>query len=250
MTAPIDLAAVQACEERLVNLWPAVDTVLWGDWVVRFANGYSGRANSASAIRAGATLSDGEITAIVALYRAAGLPASIRVTPLAPPDLADRLEAAGWRLRTTSIGMIGHTSAHRRPDPAVQITPAPTRQWLDGVSGWQDASKRNPAHLAAIVGRIRLPVGFATLSENNVPLAYGMVALDRGMAEIGSIIVSPDARGKGFGRRLVTHMIGWAATAGASRVFLQVEGSNQTARSLYRSLGFDDVYAYSQYVIA
>ncbi len=34
------LADVQACEERLINCWPAHQTVVAGDWLCRFAQGY------------------------------------------------------------------------------------------------------------------------------------------------------------------------------------------------------------------
>ncbi len=57
---PRDLVA--ACERRIVNAWPAPTTLIIGDWVVRMANGYSGRANSASPLSAGADLSDASST--------------------------------------------------------------------------------------------------------------------------------------------------------------------------------------------
>lgn len=242
-----DLAAVQACETRLVNLWPAVDTLLVDDWVLRFANGYSGRANSASAIRPGAELSDPDLTLIAQLYRAAELQPAIRLTPLAAPDLERRLTAQGWHLRTSSIGM----TAPARPDwqraAEVSVAAAPPAHWLDGISALQEPSKRQPAHLAAIVGRIRLPAGFATLHASGAPVAFGMVAVDRGWAEIGSIIARPEVRGQGLGRRLVTSLLAWAVENGAETVFLQVEASNERARTLYRSLGFADLYTYREY---
>ena len=37
------LAEVAACEERIVNCWPAPSTLLIEGFAVRFANGYSGR---------------------------------------------------------------------------------------------------------------------------------------------------------------------------------------------------------------
>jgi N-acetylglutamate synthase len=69
----VDLVLTRSCEERIVNCWPAVETLLIGDFVVRLANGYSSRANSASPIRDGAQLSDSEIDVIEGIYRDAGL---------------------------------------------------------------------------------------------------------------------------------------------------------------------------------
>jgi len=242
-----DLAAVEACETRLVNLWPALDTLLIGDWVLRFANGYSGRANSASAIRPGADLGPGDLALIARLYRSAGLQPAIRITPLAHPDLTARLEKAGWQVRTRSIGMLAEPRTDWGQAPDVEIATTPPGPWLKGISALQEPSKRNPAHLAAIVGRIRLPAGFATLHHDGRPAVFGMAALDRGWAEIGAIIAAPEARGKGLGRKLVTSLLGWAAAHGAERVFLQVEASNGPARALYAALGFAPLYDYCEY---
>ena len=75
-----DLAFVLACERRIVNAWPAPATLLIDDWVVRFANGYSGRANSASPTVAGAEMDDETLALIEELYRADGLPPCVRLT--------------------------------------------------------------------------------------------------------------------------------------------------------------------------
>lgn len=239
-------ALIQACEERLVNCWPAVQTLVLGDWVLRFANGYSGRANSASALRPGADLAADDLAHLCALYRAAGLSPAIRVTPLSPAGLGARLVAAGWQPVVTSIGMVAH-ARDWKPDVRVTLDVAPSVAWISGVSQWQDLRKRNGDHLAAIVRLVRLPAAFATLHADGRPVGYGMSVLDRGMAEIGSVVLGPLDRGKGLGRALVETLLDWAARNGAGRVFLQVEENNAVAIRLYRALGFEEVYRYTEY---
>lgn len=233
---------IEGCEQRLVNLWPAVTTMVLGPWALRLANGYSGRANSASALWRGAELTDAEIAHIVQLYRQAGLQPAIRLTPLADPGLEPRLEAAGWQRTTDSLGMVADVSRRWAQDPRVTCTDRPTPAWLTGVSFLQEARKRNAAHLEAIVGRIHLPASFATVEMGGAAAGYGMVAVDRGWAEIGSIILAPEARGQGLGRALVTSLLAVAAGQGATKAFLQVEGSNGVAIALYRKLGFAPLY--------
>ena len=241
-----DLATVQACEERLVNVWPALQTILMGEWVLRFAQGYSGRANSASAIRIGADLCGADLDHVVRLYRAEGLAPAIRVTPLSPPDLGARLLATGWRPVVTSIGMVAPAGMWRA-HPAVSIQSQAGTAWVQGVSRWQEARKRNPDHLAAILKQLRLPSAFATVAGQGQEAGYGMSVVDRGMAEIGSIMLAPDQRGRGLGRALVETLLCWAVQHGAGRVFLQVEENNVVAIGLYRSLGFQEVYRYTEY---
>ena len=60
-------------------------------------------------------------------------------------------------------------------------------------------------------------------------------------ADIQTIAVAPELRGTGQGRRLMTHLLGVAAAAGAREVFLEVRADNPVARGLYESLGFAEL---------
>lgn len=245
-----DHGLVHACEQRIVNAWPAPTTILLGDWVVRLANGYSGRANSATPLAADADLDDGMLDLIEGLFAREGLPPCVRVTPLAAKGLRERLFARGYQIRDSSFGMTVTLAEEVAPQPAagLAITPFATDDWIKAVSGFQLAGKRNPAHLAAIVKGIRMPAAFATLSLDGEPTAFGLTVAERGMAEIGSVIVAGHQRGKGLGRALVTGLMGWAVRSGAATPYLQVDQSNGPAIALYRSLGFGIAYGYDTMV--
>ncbi|MGL5136786.1 MAG: GNAT family N-acetyltransferase [Beijerinckiaceae bacterium] len=238
-------------EERLINLWPAVSTLMIDGWSVRFANGYSARANSASALTPGATLNDGLRRHIERLYREAGLPPCFRITPVADAAVEPMLISAGYRLKDESLTMTASLTGFSdcRPAPSITIEHAPGRRWLAGVSARQEASKRSVDHLSAIVGQIRLPAGFATLRCESEAVGFGMTAIDRGWAEIGSVMLDAGHRGKGHGRALVEALLIFAANNAAGQAFLQVTQENAVARSLYRSLGFEDRFAYRTYVL-
>ena len=59
--------------------------------------------------------------------------------------------------------------------------------------------------------------------------------------EIANIAVAPDQRGRGVGRALLDAALGEAGARGISAVFLEVRDSNQRARELYASRGFEEV---------
>lgn len=236
-----DISDVQACEERLVNCWPSHQTVVAGDWLCRFARGYSGRANSACVVRPGADLPDGAIAHIEALYRAAGLPPSFRLSPLVSSEIRVRLEALGYRPEDGSISMIAPALAGEIA-PELQLDPTPTGEWIAGACRWQSGAKRDTAALRGIVENIRVPTRYATLHHEGRPAAYALISLDRGMAEFGSVMVDPERRGQGLGRRLIIGIIGWAKSAGAERIFLQAATENAIAQGLYASLGFVGIY--------
>jgi ribosomal-protein-alanine N-acetyltransferase len=60
-------------------------------------------------------------------------------------------------------------------------------------------------------------------------------------AEILTLAVKPDARGKGLGRALIKALAVHSQTLGASSLFLEVGQDNQAALALYAGLGFERV---------
>ena len=60
-------------------------------------------------------------------------------------------------------------------------------------------------------------------------------------AEILTLAVQPEARGKGLGRALIRQMAAHAHTLGADSLFLEVGHDNPAALALYAGLGFERV---------
>lgn len=239
-----DIERARSLEERLVNVWPAVTTLMIDGWVVRFANGYSGRANSASALVPGAKVSGALLAHVETLYRAQGLKPQFRLSPVAAPETGSFLLAHGYRVKDEALSMTLALDKEAAADPRVHIAVSPQQAWLDGISARQEESKRSPEHLLAIVSRVELPAAYATLRETGTDLGFAYSAIDRGMAEIGLVMVDEKARGRGLGRALVTSLMHWAKSNGASRAFLQVDTGNAPALKLYEALGFRRAYLY------
>ena len=59
--------------------------------------------------------------------------------------------------------------------------------------------------------------------------------------EIANLAVSPSARGMGVGRALLDAALEAAARRGVGAVYLEVRDSNERARRLYESRGFEEV---------
>ncbi len=189
------------------------------------------------------------LAAIERLYREAGLKPSVRVTPLAADGVEPLLLANGYRIKDQSAMLVRPLGgAGLAADPRIRIESAPGRGWLAGVSERQEPSKRSADHLFAIVGQLRIPAAFATLRIDSRPVGFGMAAIDRGYAEIGSVMLDAGFRGQGLGRALVDGLLAWAEEQGAERAFLQVDVTNTVARKLYASQGFAEVCGYKTMV--
>ncbi len=246
MIAPSDIILIAALEQRLLHVWPASETHMIDGWAIRFAGGYTGRANSASAILPGARMTDVLLDQIIAMYKQKGLVPQVRVSPVAHAGTALVLHQHGFisrGLAHTMIAQIDHLelSADRR----VTLTSTADRPWCINVTSRQDdPAKRNPDGLEAIVNRITLPVRFATVTPGADAVGFGMAVVDGTWVEIGSVVIDAQHRGRGLARAMLTILLHWAKAEGATRAFLQVDVTNIAALALYRSLGFEVLYDY------
>ena len=90
---------------------------------------------------------------------------------------------------------------------------------------------------AAIDALLATPGTFAYAHDDGFVLARAA----GGEAEILTLAVTPSARGKGLGRRLLQAATGKAREMGAQTIFLEVGADNPAALALYAGLGFAKV---------
>ena len=81
--------------------------------------------------------------------------------------------------------------------------------------------------------------------DGETPIAYGELWLDEAEdeVELARVIVDPDRRGTGVGRRLVHELVDAARSTGSGACILRVDPDNTAALHLYRNAGFADVDA-------
>ena len=133
--------------------------------------------------------------------------------------------------------MIGWLTGWWSGGPAV-IEPARLRDaarlaQLHGASfhrGWGEAEFEGMlTEHNTLVHRLRI-------GRKIIGFAVSRMAADE--AEILSIAVAPDHRGRGLSRELLLTHLGHLAGRGIATVFLEVEENNQPARRLYQRAGF------------
>jgi [ribosomal protein S18]-alanine N-acetyltransferase len=78
-------------------------------------------------------------------------------------------------------------------------------------------------------------------------VAYGVLMLGAGEAQLLNLSVVPDARREGLGRALLRRFLVDAMRFGAAQIFLEVRTSNGTAIALYESEGFVPVARRDRY---
>jgi mycothiol synthase len=94
------------------------------------------------------------------------------------------------------------------------------------------------------------PDDFLVAWDGDTMVGYCWLKIEGGSGEIYVIGVAPEKQGTGLGRALMAAGYARLAGRGIRAVHLYVEGDNEKAISLYRSLGFTDLSVDIQYRLA
>ena len=224
-----------------------------GDWLLRAAEGFTGRANSALAAGdPGRPLPDA-VEAVHAWYAALGQRAMIAVPfGMDGPagELDGLLDALGWSrrdgpaivmtARPAAIAGLATASAPAALISPVQVADAPDEAWL---AMYHYRGQKLPP----VARRLLMSApwqAFASVREDGQTIAIGRVAADAGWAGMTAIETDPAHRRRGLARAVTVALAMVAASRGAMGLYLQVEDTNAAARTLYAGMGFTNHHRY------
>jgi len=241
----MNLPTIRHIEEIALNAWPAHQQMLCDGWLLRFANGYTKRANSIMPVYPGDQKIAGKIDFSEETYRQRSLPSIFRLTPLADETLDSLLEERGYRkIDPTRVMTIDLNQWETPTASETTLRELPLEQWM-GVFSQISGSlvEQQPAH-TEILRNIMNPHITAALEVSGKWVACGLGVLERGWFGLFDIVTHPDYRQQGLGTRLIRGMLAWAKSQGAEYSYLQVMENNAPALALYAKLGYKDAYGY------
>lgn len=225
--------------------WPAVESVALGQWLLRAAGGFTGRANSALVAGDPGTDWDTAVGRVVQFYRERGLPALAQVVCSSAEEagLTDR----GWvPAGNTHGGALVQVADLTRPpvaDPDVVLADSPDDAWL-GLYG-RVTQDRLDAARTVLTG----PPTVGFLSIGDPVVAIGRVAVTGEWAGVAAVEVLPAHRRTGLATRVVATALAWGLDRGADKAYVQVTPGNTAALALYSRFGFADHHEY-RYLLA
>ncbi len=224
--------------------WPCRTEDRLGEWILRAADGFSRRANSALALGDPGAPLEAAVERVERWYGEREVEPCFKIVAGADPRLDPLLHDRGWEIVTPSRTLIRDLAPHL-PAPGAEFLPSrnPDADWLRTVSLWDGESADKARHHAELARRVP-SAGFLRWQISGEILAVGMVALDGPDSFLYDVVVHPDHRGRGIGRAFCTAALWWSAQTGARSMALQVLESNTAARALYASLGFADHHGY------
>jgi ribosomal protein S18 acetylase RimI-like enzyme len=243
MSPEIDLAAVRRLEERAFRGWPALDSRDVSGWRLRFAGGYTKRANSINALGHDSRSDPETLQALEAVYRLRGLSPVWRLTPLAPSAAKRHLAPPAYRTIERSLLQVAPLRADFAADPDVRIEPRPSERWIEAFIEHSPVPRQHHATMRQMLGAMTR-AGFAFVEQSGEPMAMAIGVLDGDHMGLFDVLVMPQARRRGLARRVTESLYAWAGSEGARFAYLQVVATNAAALPLYAAQGFRTVYEY------
>jgi N-acetylglutamate synthase len=226
--------------------WRAPVRERLGDWLLRAAGGFTGRANSVLPV------GDPGLPLEVALQRAedfyarAQLPVQAEV--IVGSGMEQDLQALGWvaarpEQADTLVQVAGLTAGaqpqYERSGAAdVRLSDRLDDDWL---LRYGRAAGKDPGLVRAVLERGERVV-FARVAEPAV--AVGRAVVTDGWLGLSAVEVEPGLRRQGLGSAVVDALLAWGSGRGARYAYVQVLADNDAALALYARRGFRTHHSY------
>jgi ribosomal protein S18 acetylase RimI-like enzyme len=239
---------IRSLEELSFNAWPALQTVYYDGWLLRFANGYTRRANSVNSIYPSSLAVQEKIEACEAVYSARGQDTVFKISPaVLPANLDALLERHGYRQEAiTSVqtldlkDLVGINSFAARVVLSNQVT----NEWLVAFCTLNNIPDRRLLTITGMLKAIVPATAYVALQIEQEIVAVGLAVREREFVGLFDIVTAASWRQRGLGAHLIGTLLAWGREGGAQTAYLQVMLDNAPALALYRKFGFAEAYRY------
>ncbi len=237
---------ITAIEELSLNAWPAHQTLLYDGWVLRFANGYTKRANSINPLYPSSIDLQEKIAFCESIYREQKLDVVFKLTSAScPDDLDPKLSVRGYKKDSpTSVQLLELELTNVKLASGTELKELLSDSWLDGFCRMSAVGERKRDSLRRILLNILPRRCFASLTVDGKMIAAGLGVLQADYIGFFDIVVDKEFRSRGYGRQIVESILYWGKENGAQRAYLQVMLNNPPALHLYSKIGFVEKYQY------
>lgn len=233
-------------EEASLNAWPALHQVLLDGWVLRFAGGFTKRANAVVPLYPSSRPVEDKIAYCERLYANQHLRPIFRLTDIDDAHTLDALLAArGYRhLDPTLVLWAPLPSTAVRAEIDADYEELDREGWLDLYTALAGMPPTTQHLHAALLKAIRTPCLYGALRTGAGHAACGLGVVEQDLVGLFDILTASDRRRRGHGERLIRALLARGCGAGAGAAYLQVLENNEPARALYAKLDFVPLYRY------
>jgi GNAT superfamily N-acetyltransferase len=245
--APRDVLAL---EEVAALGWPPLETRWLGRWLLRAAEGWTGRGNSVLPLGDPGLPLHAAVAEVTSWYAERGLPGRFTIPTPAREALDAALTDRGWSSYNPTAVLTADVAVTLRrlpaADPRITVEPLPGADWLS-LYHYRGTTELPPVARRVLAGA-REP-GFAVLRDAGRVLAIARGAVDEGWIGVTAVEVDSEHRRQGLGTAVMRAILDWGLARGAVSAYLQVAEDNTGALALYDRLGFARHHGY-HYTVA
>lgn len=239
---------IRRLEELTLNTWPGLEELLFDGWVIRFANGFTGRANSVNPIYSSTIPAGLKIRYCEGLMRDRNILPTFRISPIADPEnLVDLLGNKGYQAIDPTWVMVKdlEVNDHSNTRSKLVIREIPLDEWLPLYYSLSNLNLDTYTTRYQIIQKIAGKLSLLVVREGNENISTCMTVQNGPFLGIFSVVVRPEFRKRGIANMFMDTIMSDASSRDVDKCFLQVEKNNQTAVRLYEKLGFQQVYSYT-----
>ncbi len=233
---------VEGLERAAARHWQAPDTEPLGEWSLRAAAGFTGRANSALPLGDPGRPLPEAVAAVEEWYRRRDLrPMIVLPQGAGPVHLEDHLTERGWLPRPgPAFVMTADIEALPASEAEVEFAAEPDAAFL-GLYRYRGQDLPPIARTLLMSAPWQ---AFGIVRRYGRAVAVGRVSVAGDWGALTAVEVDPAYHRQGLGTAITAGLVAAAAARGARRILLQVETSNDPARALYLRSGFTDSHRY------
>ncbi|RBY95549.1 GNAT family N-acetyltransferase [Blastococcus sp. TF02-8] len=234
---------VVGLERLAARGWRAPEEDHLGEWLLRAAQGFTSRANSALVAGDPGRPLPEAVAAVERWYDERGLRpcALLPGVQSRPADAA--FATAGWQRDEPVLVLTAPVTGFPPPPVPIDLRPAPDASWLARYR--PGGAPLPPGALEVLTRGEELVFASARPGPTSAePVAIARGALVDGRLGVTALDVDERYRRQGLATAVMGALVHWAAARGAHEVYLQVTAGNTAARALYRRAGFIEHHRY------
>jgi N-acetylglutamate synthase len=226
--------------------WRAPMREQLGDWLLRAAGGFTGRANSVLPVGDPGLPLDAALQRVQDFYARAHLPVQAEV--VVGSGIAVDLQARGWLaarpdqddtlVQVATLAAAGQGQYGRGGAADVRLSERLDDDWL---LRYGRSAGNDPAVVRSVLESGERVI-FARVSEPAI--GVGRAVVTRGWLGLSAVEVEAGQRRQGLGSAVVDALLTWGHAGGARSAYVQVLADNDAALALYARRGFRTHHAY------
>jgi ribosomal protein S18 acetylase RimI-like enzyme len=225
--------------------WRAPVRERLGDWLLRAADGFTGRANSVLPVGDPGVPLDAALQRVQDFYARVQL--RVQAEVIIGSGIADDLQARGWVAarpeQADTLVQVAALAATGRPYHGSGAADVRLSERLD--DDWLLRYGRSAGNDPGVVRSVLESGERVTFAQVEEPaIAVGRAVVTRGWLGLSAVEVEAGQRRQGLGSAVVDALLAWGSARGARSAYVQVLADNDAALALYARRGFRTHHGY------